>query len=335
MKQSAILFKLAFATAVISPRLRAETPRLRNLTFEPQKKEWVERTAPLPGTPEGDLFVIRRLNAEQRFRAALRAVADFEKKHGTSDSLYPEVILARAEALIGLEKFEDAHEVLQKFLESYGGMAITVDALRLEFIVAEAYLGGVKRTVWGIFKVSAVDEGHKILDKIIADYPDTKIAELAVKAKADRLFSAGEHSLAEMEYARMLREYTKSRYQEYALRRAADSALASFGGVDYDESSLVEAQERYDDFRVRFGSAGDREQVTVILDSIRQSRAEKDFRIGEYYERTDHLSSAVFYYQMVMKEWPGTIAATKAGSRLELLGAPAPVADKDSSPARP
>ena len=305
----------------LSSGVWGQTPRLRNLTYDPQKKIWIEETPPLPGTPEGDLFCIRRLNAEERYRAALSAIKDFERCHGTTDPLYPEVILAKAEALIGREEFDDAHELLQKFLDEYGGMAITIDALRLEFIIAEAYLGGVKRTVWGVFRVSAVDEGHKILDEIITDYPDTKLAELAHKAKADRLFRAGEHDLAELEYARLLRDYQQSRYQEYALRRAADSALASFAGVDYDEAALIEAQERYDDFRVRFGSAGEREQVTVILDSIRQARAEKDFRIGQYYEKTDHLSSAIFYYQLVLKEWPDTIAATKAACRLELLGA--------------
>jgi outer membrane protein assembly factor BamD (BamD/ComL family) len=325
------------AAMASAPSLWADTPtpRLRNLTYDSQKKEWIEKTPPLPGTPEGDLFIIRRLNSEERYRAASQAITDFEKSHGKSDALYAEVILAKAEALIGREKFDDAHELLQKFLDEYGGMTITVDALRLEFIIAEAYLGGVKRTVWGIFRVSAVEEGHKILDEIIADYPDTKLAELALKAKADRHFRAGEHDLAELEYARLLREYAQSRYQEYALRRAADSALASFAGVDYDEAALIEAQERYNDFRVRFGSAGDREQVTVILDSIRQSRAEKEYRIGEYYERTDHLSSAVFYYQLVMKEWPNSIAATKAASRLDLLGASAPVAVTAPSAGRP
>lgn len=313
----------------------ADAPRLRNLTFDAQKKEWVEDAPPIAGTPEGDLFLIRRLNFEERYRTALRAVADFEKAHGKSNALYPEVMLAKAEALIGRAEFNTAHELLQKFLDEYGGMAITVDALRLEFIIAEAYLGGVKRVVWGIFRVSAVDEGYKILDEIVADYPDTKLAELAIKTKADHLFRKGDHDLAELEYARMLREYSKSRYQEYALRRAADSALASFGGVDYDEAALVEAAERYDDFRVRFGSAGEREQVNVILDSIRQTRAEKDFQIGQYYEKTDHLSSAIYYYQLVVKDWKGTIAATKATARLELLGAPMPVAATEPSEEKP
>lgn len=334
MTRAGLLVIFCFAMAWSHPAL-ADTPRMRSLRYDPGTQTWVEQTPPLPDTPQGDLFIIRRLNAEEKFRAALRAADDFEKAHGQADPLYPEVMLARAEALIGREDFDQAHEVLQKFLDQYGGMAITMDALRLEFIIAEAWLGGVKKTVWGIFRVSAVDDGHKILDDIIADYPDSKLAELAHKAKADHLFRAGDHDLAELEYARMLREYAQSRYQEYALRRAADAALASFAGVDYDEAALIEAEERYDDFRVRFGSSGERGQVDVILSSIRQSRAEKDFRVGQYYERTDHLSSAVFYYQLVVKDWPGTIAATKAAARLELLGAPIPVATGESPAEQP
>lgn len=331
--------RLGRATALIlamwTAGAQADSPRLRNLTFDPQKKEWIEDAPPIQGTPEGDLFLIRRLNFEERYRTALRATSDFEDKFGKTHALYPEVLLARAEALIGRGDFNKAHELLQKFLDEYGGMAITVDALRLEFIIAEAYLGGVKRVVWGVFRVSAVEEGYKILDEIVSDYPDTKLAELAIKTKADHLFRTGDHDLAELEYARMLREYSKSRYQEYALRRAADSALASFGGIDYDEAALIEAAERYDDFRVRFGSAGERVQVGVILDSIRQTRAEKEFQIGQYYEKTDHLSSAIFYYQLVVKDWKGSIAATKAAARLELLGAPTPVAATEPAEEQP
>ena len=68
----------------------AETPRLRKLTYDPQKKEWIEQTPPLPGTSEGDLFEIRRLNSNEQHRAALKAIKEFEARHGESDALYPE-----------------------------------------------------------------------------------------------------------------------------------------------------------------------------------------------------------------------------------------------------
>jgi outer membrane protein assembly factor BamD (BamD/ComL family) len=186
-----------------------------------------------------------------------------------------------------------------------------------------------------VFRVSGVDEAYKILDQIAADYPDSRLAELAIKAKGDHLFKVGEHALAELEYARLLRDHPKSRYHQYALRRAADSALASFAGVEFDEAALIEAEERFNDYRTRYRAEADRDGVSQVLDSIHEMRAEKDFRIGEYYERTDHLSSAVYYYKSARENWRNTIAAARATRRLELLGALAPVASSESGSVSP
>ena len=103
---------------------------------------------------------------------------------------------------------------------------------------------------------------------------------------------------------------------------SADAALASFAGVEYDDAPLIEARGRFVDYRVRYPAAAAAEQFDSVLNTIRARRAEKHYVIGEYYERTEHLSSAVYYYRIVMERWPETVAASKARTRLELLGAP-------------
>jgi outer membrane protein assembly factor BamD (BamD/ComL family) len=304
----------------------AQPPRLRTLVYDAQKKEWVEQAPPPAGTAEGDLYVIRTEIQEKRYRKALSDIKEFVKKYGEQDAAYPEVLIAKAEALIGQRDYDKAHVVLQAFLGEFAGMAITSEALRLEFEIAETYLTGVKRKVWGIFRVSGEDRAFEILDEISGDYPENRLAELAIKTKADYLFRTGEHALAELEYSRMLREYPRSRYHQFALGRTAESALASFAGVEYDEAALVEASERYSDYRLKYPGPADREGVGLIQDSIRESRAEKEFRIAEYYERTDHIGSAIFYYRLVRTDFPDTAATGKAQVRLELLGALEPVA---------
>ena len=311
---------------LVSRPLDAQEPRIRTLTYDPNRKEWVELPPPPPGTPGGDLRAIEIQIHEGHYRKALSNVADFVKQYGKGDPLYPESLLAKAEALIGLRQYDKAHAVLQSFLSEYSGMTITTNALRLEFVIAETYLTGVKRKVWGVFRVSGVDLAYQILDEISADYPDSRLAEFALKSKADHLFKVGEHALAELEYARLLRDYPRSRYHQFALGRTAESALASFGGVDYDEAALIEAEERYHDYRARYRESADRDGVGLILDSIRELRAEKDFSIAAYYERTKHPGAAIFYYKGVREMWPETIAAKKSAARLELLGVLEPVA---------
>jgi tetratricopeptide (TPR) repeat protein len=315
-----LVWAMVFLPAASAMALAAEPTRTRKLNYEPTKREWVELPPPPPGTAEGDLFRLRESVRAGDFRRSLDGVKRWVKTYGAEDPLYPEILLIRAEAWIGRGNFDHAFKALQEFINQFAGIALTSDALRLEFIVAESYLGGARRRFLGLPMFSGEDRAFQILDEIALDYPDDPLAPLAIKTKADYLFRRGEHDQAEMEYARLQREYPRSRYNQFAMRRAAESALAGFGGVEYDDSALIEAHERFQDYRVRYAAVADQEGVGLILDNIRELQAEKEFRIGAYYERTDHLSSAVFYYRVVLRDFPGTIAAGKAGRRLEMLG---------------
>lgn len=303
--------------------VRGQDDRLRTLIYDPATKEWVEKAPPPAGTAEGDMFAIRALLQQKEFRQALQRLDDFVQTYGEGHELYPESLIRRGEALVGREEFQDAHEVLQTFLSEFRGMELTAEALRLEFVVAEAFLVGAKRRFLWVFWIKDVDYGYNILDEISTEYTDSPLAELALKRKGDHLASLGSHDLAEIEYGRMLREYPQSRYHQYALARTAESALASFGGIEFDEAALIEAEERYRDYQLRYPADAERAGVGLILNSIHEAKAEKEYQIAQYYERTEHVGSAVFYYRLILAEYPGTIAAGKAGTRLELLGAPA------------
>lgn len=299
----------------------AQQPRTRTLSYDSERKTWVEQPAPSPGTAAGDLHAIRARIKEGKYRAAVSEVKKFVKKHGQSDPLYAKAMIAKAEALIGLRGYYKAYETLEAVLAEFDDGALTSEALRLEFIIAEAYLGGAKRKLLGIPLLSGEDLAYRILDEMTTDRPDSRLAVLAIKTKAEHMFRKGDHELAELEYSQLLREHTQSRYYPLALRRSAEAALAGFGGVDYDQAALAEAADRYGEYRARFPMRAEREGVGQILDGIREKHAEKDYSIGIYYERTRHFSSAVYYYQWVKQHWPETIAATKAANRLQLLGA--------------
>lgn len=310
----------AAAISVASPAV-GQPSRTRTLTYDPDRKEWVELPPPAAqGTPEGDLHRIRVQIKDGRYRKALSAIKNFVNTYGQEDSHYPAILIAKAEALIGGRKYDQAHEVLQNFLGEFSGVQLTSEALRLEFVVAEAYLAGAKRKLLGLRLLSGTDVAYRILDEIPTDYPDSEYAELAIKTKADHLFRQGEHAFAELEYGRLIREHPRSRYHEFALARSAEAAMASFRGVEYDEAALIEAQDRFEEYRLRYPASAQRDRVDAILDSIREMRAGKDFRVGRYYERTQHLASAVWYYERVRQDWPDTIAKTRATERLERLG---------------
>ena len=321
-----LVVALLVMTPCMIPARGSDSPRLRTLTFDPQQHDWTETPPPPPGTSEGDAFAIRQLIKEKKNGPALGRIKKFIKKYGQGDAQYPDVLTAKAAALVGQEEYYQAHEVLTEFLAQFSGMALTSEAIRLEIVVAEAFLHGAKRKWLGMAILDGEEVGLRILDQISADFPDTEYAEYALKTKGDFLFRNGDHSLAELEYSRMARDYPRSRYQQFAVRRSADAALASFRGIDYDDAPLIEAADRFGDYRTRYPQFADREGVGLILDDIREKRGEKELVIGQYYERTNHLGSAVFQYEVVLRFWPKTQAATKAAERLALLGVGQPVA---------
>lgn len=326
-----LLTRAAIALLVLSAISPLATAQDRTFRFDPKTQQWVEEIPPPIGTPEGDLRVIREAVRAGEFNKALRLQEELIENYGPVGEAQVASALVRAEALIGKREHFKAYEELQAFLGEFGGGGeLTEEALRLEMVIADAYLGGAKRKVLGLRLLSGIDVAYQILDEISAEHPTSPLAPIALKRKADHEFDAGEHDLAELDYMRLYTEFPESQYHEYALKRAADSALAIYVGPRYDDAPLIEAEERFREYRSEYPASAERDNVDLILKTTREARAEKDYLVGRYYEKTKHLRSAVFYYENVLKDWPGTIAATKSADRLELLGVRAPSRDDEA-----
>ncbi|HUR55457.1 MAG TPA: tetratricopeptide repeat protein [Gemmataceae bacterium] len=61
------------------------------------------------------------------------------------------------------------------------------------------------------------------------------------------------------------------------------------------------------------------EKLTKAKFAIRSQQAEKDFKTAEYYERTGHPGSAVFYYELVRRRYAGTRYSDAASDRKDRL----------------
>jgi outer membrane protein assembly factor BamD (BamD/ComL family) len=145
-----------------------------------------------------------------------------------------------------------------------------------------------------------------------------------LKLKADFLFARGDMDLAQDEYAQLTKQFPSGRYTQMAMLRSAESAEASFPGILFDDQALIDAEERYRQFETTFPTYAEREDVGERLVGIRQQRAGKDFAIADWYARTGQPAAAEFYYKLVLRDWPGTLAADEARTRLQVLGVESP-----------
>ena len=303
------------------PIMAADPPdRADKVRLDPATGDWVEVPPAEPGTPAGDLQLARNLHTDGHQRQAQRSIDKWIKSYGNLHELYPHAALLRCRILMARHDYYKAHLELQEFLSEFAGTEHVDEALTMEFTIAEVFFSGTKRKIWGMRILQADDIGIAILDDIAANHAGTEIGELAILTKAHYYYRTGDFVFAEQEYAALVQQYPRSRYVRQAMLQSARAALASFGGVRFDDAPLIEAEERFRQYLAQYPGAAEQEGIGLILADIAERRAAKEYDVGQYYERTDHLQAAAFYFRSTMTHWPDTIAAVQAAGRLEELG---------------
>lgn len=292
--------------------------------LDPDKDEWVEQPID-PNKPGPEpLDEARTLLAKGDVRGAYRLLKTWVKQNPEHDR-YVEGLYLLGEAYFERARYFQAYERYDEVAENTAG-DLFYRAVRRSMDVARAFLSGEKRVIWGFLFIPAYDDGVEILDRVWERVPGTRLGEQSIKLKADYFFENGDMDLAQDEYATLANEYPNGRYVQLAMLRSAESAAAAFPGVKFDDRALLEAEERYRQIQGRFPDLARREAVEERMEGIRQQRAEKDLDIARWYERTRQRGAAEFYYKLILKDWPDTLAAAEARSRLRALGVDADAA---------
>lgn len=286
--------------------------------LDPQSDEWMEEPVVEETGPGGELNRARGLLAEGRADEARSQLKQWVRRYPDHER-YAEAEFLLGETYFEKKDFYTAYEHYEIAADNSSG-ELFYKALRRAMDVARAFMAGQKRLIWRFLPLPAYDDGVEILGRVWERVPGTRMGEEALKLKADFRYERGDMELAQEEYANLAREYPSGRYVQMAMLRAAEAAEAAFPGVQFDDRPLLNAEERYRQVRDTFPHYAEREQVDARLAAIRQKRAEKDLEVARWYERTGQRGAAEFYYRLIVREWPDTLAESVARSRLRALG---------------
>lgn len=336
---------LAWLATLTDPALLAQELRYRERqVLDPTKYEWVTPTTTAPSGPADPLTEARLLLINDEPRQA-RKLLEKWLKEATDDERYEEGRLLLGECYFIEGDYWKAVENFQGVAENSSGDLFRRANERC-VDVARAFLSGEKRIVWGFLRLPAYDDGIEILDRVWEREPGTRLGEYALKLRADYYFGNGDYGLAQDEYANLVQQFPSGRYVQVAMLRTAEAAQEAFPGVKYDDHALIEADERYRQFKATFPAYAAREQVDTRTEGIRQQRGAKDLEVARYYERSRRGDAAIYYYRLILRDWPDTLAAAQARVRLQALGAleenqdtppdaSEPASDPETQPAEP
>jgi outer membrane protein assembly factor BamD (BamD/ComL family) len=281
--------------------------------------EWVRPAPAEPGTPEGDLQLLRQQLEDGQYKDCVDGVEQFLARHGGSP-LCEEAMLLAGQALMNRGRYWDAYKWFDRQLTSYPNGRFSMRALDREYQIAEAFLNGRKRRALKIFRVPAEGDGVEIMLRLSAHAPGTKIAERALLRVGDYYFDDQQYAEAVNTYDQFIKEHTNSPRRQYAMLQVAKAYLMSFRGVKWEVEPLVNAAVRFRLFAAAYPQAAERENISAILEEIHLTLAHKAYATAQFYERTRKKGAAAYYYQKVINEFGDTHWAQSAQGRLERLG---------------
>lgn len=149
--------------------------------------------------------------------------------------------------------------------------------------------------------------------------PTGPMADHALMAAANANFVRGRYEDAAYNYDLLRKEYPKSDHMVQASVLGMKSKLEMYHGPMYDGKPLVEAnkiaEQALNQFPDRLGPEKDR--IVQARNHMVEGIAERDWAMGQYYDKRGYYGAARYYYEAVIKSHPQTHVAQMARSRLE------------------
>ena len=231
-------------------------------------------------------------------------------------------LFMEAELFYAHNKWNKAVLKYNEVLDSFPGSWLQGSAMERLFSIGTAFLGGEKRQVLKILKLSAYEEGEKIMRQIADRSGDAPIAKRALEAVAKSYEKRGLYLDAFEAWADISAKWPTGDMGRESLLRMAQSLHSAYKGPKYDSESLAStqtfsAQSLYNDFRLRYPELAQEYEIEAKIKMIDEQRAYKQFKTGEYYNRTDSPQAANLYYRLVIENWPDSKAAQMARARIE------------------
>lgn len=281
--------------------------------------KWVKQPAPAVGTPAGEIAMLRQLVNQKKSSKAVDLAEKFTVKYPDSP-LNEQALILGGQAEMNRDRFWQAYEWYEKYLTRYPSGEFYERALNREYEIGEAFLKGKKRLVFKILWLPAEPEGIEILNRVAEHAPSTAIAEQSLLRIAQFHTDKKEYTEAVQAYDHYLSLFPKAPKASFAMLRAARAMYASYRGPEFDEVPLVDSQTRFREFAQRYPITAGQEGVNEMLRLIHAGRGQRYYVTAQFYERTHHNDSALFYFKRVISEYGDTDWANKAKTDLLRLG---------------
>ena len=221
---------------------------------------------------------------------------------------------------------------LDELLDLHPDSKLFYPALEKQYEIADRFLRGYKRRLFGMHLLGAEEEAIDMLFRIQERVPGSPLAERALLRTADFYYHRGQYDLAADAYAAYARGYPRSPVVPRVKLRQAFASLAQFRGRYYDATPLIDARAQLEGIQTAYPDLAEAEGIASVMRRIDSTLADKLYWTANYYRRTHQPRAAAYHYRFLISRFPTSPEADRARARLDqlpkwALADPAPAAD--------
>lgn len=285
--------------------------------WTPKDGRWVNPKTAVKPSPEEQFNYAKDFYEQQKYNEAKREfrkiLRDYPKSAEAGESQFYLGLIEEK-----LDNLYQAYLEFQKVIDKYPFSERIQEIIEHEYNIAEEFMSGVKRKLWGVtFPVE--NPAIEILNKVIENSYYGPLAPKAQYKLGLVLKGLMRYYEAEEAFGKVISNYPESEWVEPAKYQIALCRQAVSRGPDYDQGAAQEAKEKFEAFIVENPDAELSKKAQDNINKLREKEAESNYSIARFYEKQKDYDSAKIYYNDVIKKYPDSSWAAQALERLEIM----------------
>jgi outer membrane protein assembly factor BamD (BamD/ComL family) len=195
-----------------------------------------------------------------------------------------------------------------------------VTAIHREFAIAQRYLRGMRRKLFGIRWVGAEGQGVEMMIRVVERLPQTNLAQEAFVELAEYFQRRRDLASAALVAQKFEEHYPYSELTREMLFLRMVTNWTRFKGPRYNGAALIETAALAERYLDEYPTDQRRADVEAILVRVDNSAAEHMLEKAQWYLRRGDPSSARFTLRRLLRRHPQTSAAAEALQIMEQRG---------------
>ena len=196
------------------------------------------------------------------------------------------------------------------------------DAVEHLFKLGDLFLKGEKEKVLGVSIIPVLSKAAEVFRFIVEQAPYGAYGDQSQLRLGTAYRKMGNFEEAVKAFETLIANYPNSPLVDEAYYQLAETSYDLAQNASRDQRTRSEATSHLKEFIKQYGSSTLAERARLLKQQLDEQDAEKNYRIGLYYEKQGFTDSAMIYYEDISTRYPQTAFGKKAGEKFQALNQP-------------